>query len=199
MEDDAGGAHAGRPVDERDLAEPRGALVGRVLRAHELDAGVGRDLDDAPALERDDEPLDDALAQHERAREPDDAVGAAVVGRGEHLLGGEVGHEPGTAHVGETSAGPHVPGDEADREVGARAVVAHGVETEGVERRGASAQLGVARPPGRHRVGLVEAHDDRHLVPEPLDVGLAEHLLGPAGVGRREDRPGDLATGEHLP
>ncbi len=43
--------------------------------------------------------------------------------------------------------------------------------------------------PGLDRVGLVEAAAELDELPEPVEIGLAEHLLGPAGVRDADDRP----------
>jgi hypothetical protein len=47
--------------------------------------------------------------------------------------------------------------------------------------------------PGRGGIGLVEPHAERDLLPEPLDVGLAEDLLSPALA-----RSADAAPVEHV-
>ena len=84
--------------------------------------------------------------------------------------------------------------DQPDEEVGARASEAHAVEGPLVEDRRPLAELRDVRAPGGDRIVLVEARGDRDGVPEPLDVGLAEHRLGPAGVRVADDRPRDLAV-----
>ena len=48
-------------------------------------------------------------------------------------------------------------------------------------------------PPRFDRVGLVEPHRLRDRLPEPVDVGLAEDVLGPGGRRRADDPPGELA------
>ena len=61
VEDEPGLADARGPVDERDLAEPRRAVVGRDVRPDQLLALVGVDLDGAAALEADPEAADRSL------------------------------------------------------------------------------------------------------------------------------------------
>ena len=64
-------------VDERELAEPQRAFVDRELRAQRLDVLVRVDLDRGAALEAHAQPADDrAVAQHERLRRRDMALGA---------------------------------------------------------------------------------------------------------------------------
>ena len=46
------------------------------------------------------------------------------------------------------------------------------------------------------RIGLVEAYRLADRLPEPLDVRLAEHGLGPAGVRVGDDRPVAQPVGE---
>ena len=83
------------PVDQRELAQPERAVVDGELRAQRVGARVGGDLDGAAALEADAQPADDrAVAQHERLRARDVALGARRVGRREDLLGRQVREVP---------------------------------------------------------------------------------------------------------
>ena len=65
----------------------------------------------------------------------------------------------------------------------------------GVQRVGARLEHRGVRTPRLDRVVLVETHRRGHGVPQPVDVGLAEHGLGPTRVGRRDDDPVELAAG----
>ncbi len=88
--------------------------------------------------------------------------------------------------------------DQPDEEVGAGAAEAHAVEGPLVEDPRALAELRDVRAPGRDGVVLVEPRRGRDGVPEPLDIGLAEHRLGPARVRVADDRPRDLAVSGRL-
>ena len=63
-----------------------------------------------------------------------------------------------------------------------------------VEEGGPLTELRDVCAPGGDRIVLVEPGGGRDGVPEPLDVGLAEHGLRPAGVRVTDDRPRDLAV-----
>ncbi len=72
---------------------------------------------------------------------------------------------------------------------------AHAVEVERVELAAPALQPLDVPPPGGDRVVLVEADGLGDRLPEPLDVRLAEHLLRPALVRERGDRPAERACG----
>ena len=55
--------------------------------------------------------------------------------------------------------------------------------------RGAAPMRAHVLAPRGDRVVRVEAHAELDELPEPLEIGLAEHLLGPAGVRDADDRP----------
>ena len=82
---------------------------------------------------------------------------------------------------------------QADGEVRPAAVVPHGVEPSLGQRKGAALQERGVVPPGLDEVVVIEAEGDADCRPEPLHVGGAEDLLGPARVGRGDDGPGDVA------
>ena len=65
----------------------------------------------------------------------------------------------------------------------------HGVELHVVEQPRAAADPGDVRLPGGDRVVLVEADAELDQLPQPLDVGLAEHLLRPTRVRDADHRP----------
>jgi hypothetical protein len=52
--------------------------------------------------------------------------------------------------------------------------------------------------PGLYRIGLVEPHAEGDLLPQPLDVGLAEDLCRPALVRGTDAAPVDVVLGELL-
>src|SRR5205085_12135493 len=72
-------------VDERDLAEPRRALVDGRPSAQRLGVRLRVDLDCAAALEPHREAADERALDVERLRRADDAVDALRVWRGPHL------------------------------------------------------------------------------------------------------------------
>ena len=116
-------------IDERDLAEPRGTVVESSAAAKDLTALVGGDLDGAALLEAHDEPLDDRpVEQRERPRGGDDALGASGIGRGEHLLGGEVRHVPDAVHRLATRGLPLAVRKQAHDEIRARPLEVERVE-----------------------------------------------------------------------
>ena len=147
---DAGAADTRVVVDERDLPEPPGVLVGgHALAQHVLALG-GAHLDGAPALEAHLDVADEAAEQHEWLRRAHDAVHASRVRRGEDLLGRhvrDVREAPRRLRVG---AVPDRALGQPDPQVGARAAQVHGVEAvRGERRRRASAggRRGHARRP----------------------------------------------------
>ncbi len=54
------------------------------------------------------------------------------------------------------------------------------------------------RAPGGDGVGFVQPHGRADRLPELVDVGLAEHGLGPARVRAADDRPGELSGRDEL-
>ena len=95
VEDGAERPDAALAVDERELAEPGGALVERREAAERAAVLVGVDLDRAAALEAHAQAADDrAVAEHERLRRGDVPVGARGIGGREDLLGRQVRQVP---------------------------------------------------------------------------------------------------------
>ncbi len=195
VEDEPGPPDARGAVDERDLAEPRGAVVGRGVRPHQLLAVVRADLDGAAALEAHLEPADDRALDLERVGRADDAVDAARVGRREHLLGRHVRDVPDPDRLVERRL-PRRLRMKPDGEVGARAAVPQRVEAPRVQRVGAPVERGDVVLPRRDRVRLVEPHSGLDRAPEPLEVRLAEDRGRPALVRVRDDRPVAAAARE---
>ena len=99
----------------------------------------------------------------------------------------------GLPPIGAAAAPPVGLGQETDDEVGAVAVEADGVELQLVERARAGLEPTHVGAPGRARIVLVEADRSRDRRPEPFDVRLPEHGLGPALRGVRGDRPAHAA------
>ena len=93
----------------------------------------------------------------------------------------------------ERGALPERPREQPDDEVGAGAAEADRVEARLRQARRTALEQRRMVLPRRHRIVHVEPHRRADRVPQPLDVGLAEDHLGPAGVGRGDDRPVDEA------
>ena len=79
--------------------------------------------------------------------------------------------------------------EETDCQVRPRPAIAERVETAVVQHGRSCGEPRDVLLPGAHRVRFVEAHRRRDGSPEPLNVGLAEDLLRPAGAGEGDDRP----------
>ena len=129
-------ADASLAVDERELAEPRRALVLRAARAQRVGARLGVDLDHAARLEPHAQPAHDGAAHVERLRRRDDAVRALRIGRGEDLLGRQVRDVRTPSTVVEPPP--------AKREVGSRPIVR---SVPGPSKRSASKRCSVRRAP----------------------------------------------------
>ena len=95
-------------------------------------------------------------------------------------------------------AHPASVGDESDREIGARAAEADGVERARVQGLRTGLELRGVRAPAGDEVGRVEPRRDRDCVPQPLQVGLSEDLRRPPLVGRRDHRPVDPPSRDEL-
>ena len=149
---------------------------------------------DAPVREAHREVAHDLPVHDERHRRADDALGAQAVRRREDLLGRHVHHHLDAGRRQLRAGRPARLRDQPDEQVGARPAEAHAVEAPLVEERGPLTELRDVRAPGGDGVVLVEPRGGRDGVPEPLDVGLAEHGLRPAGVRVADDRPRDLAV-----
>jgi hypothetical protein len=176
-------------VHERELAEVGRACVARELGTHHLGATVGLDADDRACLEGQPQPFDELAVECERQRRADGPLGATAVRRREDLLRRHVRDvlDPG----GRTEGGGHPARrrKQADGEVGSRPPVAERVGAQVVETGGTRLEPAETLPPGGGRIGLVEAHAEGDLIPEPRDVGLAEDLLRPPGTRGGDDAP----------
>ena len=167
-------------------------VVDRELRAHGVGAGRRRDVDDVARLETQLEVAHDRASERERPRRANRALGAAPVGAGEDLLGRQVRHMEDPALRLDAAAKPASAGwKEADGQIGAGPGEADRVEGVAVEHAAALPELVAVGAPGRDRVGLVETNRVGDCLPEPLEVGLAEHLLRLALGRERGDRPVD--------
>ena len=87
---------------------------------------------------------------------------------------------------------------EADGQVGAGAAEPDRVEALRVQRARSRLEHLDVLSPRRDGVGLVEAHGRGDGLPQPVDVGLAEHRLRPALVRAADDRPRDRGLAEQL-
>ena len=190
VEDEPGLADARGPVDEGDLAETRRALVARDVGADQVSALVGVDLDRAAALERDAEAPDQVPWSCERVgratvpstRRASGVVKTSSVGMfATKSMPSRRGREPrlpdrrrGGARRSDPCRG---------RGSGARRTCARSA------RSARCAEAGEVLLPRGDRVGLVEPDGGRDRVPEPVDVGLAEHARRPALARVRDDRP----------
>src|SRR5439155_27345072 len=104
-------------VDERELAEPRRALVLRAPGAQNVGARLRFDLDDASRLEADAQAAHDRAAYVERLRRRDDTVGALRVRCGEDLLGRQVRDVLDAVDGGRAASGKAGGRKQPDREV----------------------------------------------------------------------------------
>jgi hypothetical protein len=148
---------APRAVDERHLAQPRGALVAAGVGAQDLGVLLGVDPHRAPARELDLEPPDDRAADHERLGRADDPVDALRIGRREDLLRWEVGHVHDAVDGLEASCDPARGRQQADAQVGAGSLEMQRVEPFGRHAlRHVHEHVGALSPDG-DRVRLVEA------------------------------------------
>src|SRR5271165_1081616 len=116
VEQDAGLRDPRVPVNERDLAEAAGALVGVELSPYRLHTRRRCDVSDAPAGERDLQSLDHLAADDHRLGQADHAVGAAPVGAREDLLSRDVRHVCDAVRVVHGTTGPSAVRHEPDRE-----------------------------------------------------------------------------------
>src|SRR5262249_24776093 len=141
VEDGAERADASVPVHERELAEPRRAVVAIGLRPERAGVLVRVDLDRAAALEPHPEPADDgAVAKDERLRRRDVPVDAVRVGRREDLLGREVREVPDAEPGGEVAGEPAAARQQADRELGSGTAELDRVEAAVAQRLGRALQ-----------------------------------------------------------
>ena len=163
--------------------------IGVQLAADDVLALVGVQLDDPPRLESHLQPFHDLSVERERTGRAHDSLGPAAVGSGEDLFGGHVG-DVGDAGRGHRLAPlPAGLGQEADGQIRAGPREPEPVDLELVERPCAVADPLHVRAPGRDGIVLVEPHAVLDHIPQAVDVGLAEHLPGPALVGHADDGP----------
>ena len=164
--------------------------IGVQLAADHVLALVGVHLDDPARLESHLEPLHDLSVERERAGRAHDSLGPAAVRGGEDLLGrhvrdvGDAGRRsrtrsPASATRASRPTVRSVPGP----------VKRSRSTLQLVERPRAGADPLHVRAPGGDGIVLVEPHAELDDLPQPVDVGLAEHLPGPALVGHADDRP----------
>ena len=128
QEDEPGSADPRVAVDEGDLAEHRGAVVGAHLLADDVDPELASTVDDAAALEAQLEIADDRAAEGERHRRAHGALGAAAVGGREDLLGRHVDDVATAVHGLLGRRAPACARSQADRQVGAGPAEAQRVE-----------------------------------------------------------------------
>ena len=179
QERQARAADARVAVDECDLAEHRRAVVRAKLLTHHVRARRRVCLDCAAALETDLEVAHDRAGECERLRRADGSLGAAIVRTREDLLGRHVRHVAAPVDRLLERRAPLRAGNQADRQVRARAAEPEAVEATIVQDPRALDQLLDVVPPGVDRVGLVQPDRRRDRVPEPFDVWFAEDGLAP--------------------
>ena len=178
----------------RRRARPRrgtGPLVGRRARRSITSAPSSACTSTMrPASKRTSSPLHDLAVQCERPRRAHDALGAAAVGRGEHLLGRHV------RHVGDAGGGlrlaalPARLGQEPDRQVGAGA--AEPQRSTRMSFSGSRARAERARRASRHAAtGSSSSSRTQNSTSSHsrVDVRLAEHLRRPSRRSVRRRRP----------
>jgi hypothetical protein len=106
VEDRVQGADAALTVHQRDLAQPRGALVALDHGPHRVGARLGVDAHRAARAELDLQAADDRPRQRQRLGRSHHAVHPGGVGGGERLLRGEVGEVDDPLHGGEGGRQP---------------------------------------------------------------------------------------------
>ena len=193
-----GAADARVAVDERELAESARAFLGLDLRrmtSSPLDAPMRGDL---AVRELQLEVADDRAAEHERQASSGScprparcgAVNTSSVGRfGTCRWPQAVSASAATQRdCGSRPTVRSVPGPgSGSRRSGARSASARAWSILSMCSRQAATGSGSSRR-------TVSADG----LPEPLDVGLAEHRLRPARVRAADDRPGELPAGDQL-
>ena len=180
-------------VDERELAEPGGAVVLRRERAQRLRAAVGVEPHRAAGFELDPDPVDQRAVHLERARRRHVTVDASRVGGREHLLARDVREVTQTVDGREVGGVPDGRREETHGQIGAGAVQPDRVEAPLGEPCGDGLERPRALAPGLGGIILVEPADVRDRLPESserlarLELGIDER--GPARRGRRGDAP----------
>src|SRR4051794_17971003 len=179
--------------DERELAEPVGVLDVREVAADDVGARLGVDLHDPAVLEAEFEATDELTAEAERHARTNRSLRAARVGGGEDLLGRHVGDVLDPGRCAEARAAPMRCRQQPDREVGARPAIADRIRLQGRERARPRIEPVEVLAPCGHGIGLVEAHAERDLLPQLLDLRLAQHLPRPTLRHRADAAPVDGA------
>ena len=154
------------------------------------------------------EALDELAVEHIGLGAVHDAVHLIFMGRGEHLLRGDVGQEGDPLLVLARGALPHGLVSDAHGQVGAVAAgKVHALQIQGVHLVPQGRQPGQMLLPLAHRVTAGHAAGVKDQLPQCLDGGigvqLREHLLGPRRGRDGRDGPlhpvvhGVLAPGLH--
>ena len=185
-----------RPSRSTSATSPRRAAPSSVpmIVLERLAALRCLEVGDPPAVEADDEVAHDGpVDQHERLRRGHRALRALGIGRGEDLLGREVGHVLDPVDGLEARGAPARGGQQADRQVGPGTLVVQRVEAAVRDPLGGADEHVGARPPGRDRVLLVEPQHVQQLLFEPFEpltlVEVAEDEVGPDLRRAGTDRP----------
>ena len=166
VEHETGAADRRGTVDQRDLPESDGAIVGREIRTDGISVGIGAHFDDPPALEPQSQPVDrHAADQLKRACGEDGAVGSSVVGRREHFLGRHVHDHLSTPVGSETTGEPLRTAHQADREICTAAVKPQRPELITFEHGGALAQPPDVSSPCLLGIVRVQTEDRRQDIP----------------------------------
>ena len=174
-------------VDERELAQPRRAVVLRDRRPERVGADVGVGLDRSPALELDPDAVHVRAEELERHRRGDVAVDPLGVGRREDLLGRQVRVVRQAVDGREVGAEPLRAREQPDRQVRARPVQVDRVEAPlGHPVRARDDRPHPLQPRGdwssasSRRMCTISSHS-RSSASLGLELGV--HPLRPAGFG----------------
>ena len=160
------------------------ALVGVQQLAQQVGTFLGTVLHHLAILEGHMEALDELTVEHIGLGAVHDAVHLIFMGRGEHLLRGDVGQEGDPLLVLARGALPHGLVSDAHGQVGAVAAgKVHALQIQGVHLVPQSRQPSQMLLPLAHRVTAGHAAGVKDQLPQRLDGGigvqLREHLLGP--------------------
>ena len=179
-----------RARDERTLAEVARVLVrSRCLRRNSSPTSA-RASTILPGFEAQLDPVDeDALVVGDRPRAAHGALGPEPVGRRVDLLGRHVRAEDLPPRRARVAAEPARLLHQPDRQVGAGAAEVDPVEAPLVEHDPPLLERVEVLLPRHDGVGVVQPARVRDLLEQAVDVGLAEHALGPRRVGVRDHDP----------
>ena len=184
-------------VDECNLSETRGAVVGRAALSQSFDVRVGVDLNCTTALEPNAEPGDERARDVEWLRCGHDALGPLGIRRRVDLLRWDVRHVTHPcARLRRASLLREARArQQTNRQIGPRAVEMKRVQVESVELQRVLPDLLDSLLPCGCGVGLVEPADVDDVLPEPFEgLGAVEvriHGLRPAERRIRRDGPRD--------